>query len=129
MKIREYSDNPVTVLKEKAPIFLGLYYLSTFVTYFGAILAGWYFVYLAYTIEIPSYDILCLECKFQYYVLTISLITFWIFNFYFYMLNEIRFRFWNYIRKTLHTKTVRGNYYLSIIAVMLTFLTFLNIIN
>jgi len=128
MKIKEYSDNPITILKEKSPNFLFLYYISVFITYFGTVVFSWYFVHLAYTIEIPSYDILCLECKFQYYILAMTLITFWLFNFYFYILNEIRFRFWNYIKKTFHTEVKMGNYYLSIIAVVLTFLTYINFI-
>jgi hypothetical protein len=122
---KKYSDNPIATLKEKSPNFLFLYYFSVFIVYFGTILFGWYFVHLAYTVEIPSYDILCLQCKFGYYISTITIFTLWIFNLYFYILNEFRFRFWNYIRETLHTKVVRENYYLSIISVILTFLTFI----
>jgi len=128
MKIKKYSDNPIAVLKEKTPLFLSLYYLSIFITYFGTILFSWYFVYLAYTVETPTYDILCLECKFQYHILAMCLVTFWLFSFYFYILNEARFRFWNYIKETFHNKLKRSNDYLSIVAVVLTFLTFLNFI-
>ena len=128
MKIKKYSDNPIVTLKEKSPVFLFSYYLSIFITYFGTVLFSWYFVYLAYTVEIPTYDILCLECKFQYYVATMFLLTFWLFNFYFYILNEVRFRFWNYIRKTLNTKVLKSNFYLITISTLLTFLTFLNFI-
>lgn len=128
MKIKQYSDNPVEILKEQSPIFLFLYYISVFTTYIGTVIFGWYFVYLAYTVEIPSYDILCLECTFPYYVLVMTVITLWLFNFYFYILNEIRFRFWNYIKQTLHTGVKRGNYYLSIIAIIFTFLTYINFI-
>jgi hypothetical protein len=128
MQIKQYTDNPIFILKKEFPIFLGSYYLSVLITYFGTILFGWYFVYLAYTVEVPSYDILCSQCKPGYHLFTLTLIILWMFNFYFYLLNEIRFRFWNYIREKFQDKIKRSNLYLITLTIVLTIMTLSNFI-
>lgn len=120
-----YSDDPMKKLKDRHPKFFNLYRQSLFVVYGGIVLFFWYFVYLAYTTGVPSYDILCSTCSTPVHAVAILIVLFWFFNLYFYVLNEIRFRFWHYMKRLPDELFGRNNTFLLMLTTILTFSTIL----
>ncbi len=121
----KYSDNPLLKLKQITPIFYKLYSLSIIITYFGFIIISWYFINLAYTINTPSYDILCLGCNLFSHMFNVTLLSLWIFFLYFYILNEIRFRFAQYTGKTKENYIKKINLLYILLSILLTAITLL----
>ena len=119
----KYSDNPLAKLKEVTPFFYELYNLSVFMSYMGFITISWYFINLAYTINTPSYDILCISCNLFSHVINIVLLLIWLFFLYFYILNEVRFRFAHYAAKKEEKFIKRNNMFYIIGAFVLTAIT------
>lgn len=118
-----YSDNPLLKLKEISPFFYELYNLAVFISYTGFIVISWYFINLAYTINTPSYDILCLGCNLFSHLVNVTLLLFWIFFLYFYILNEIRFRFAHYAAKKQEALIKRNNLFYIVGSLILTLIT------
>ncbi len=118
-----YSDNPLLKLKEVTPFFYELYNLAVFISYIGFIIISWYFINLAYTINTPSYDILCLSCNLFSHLVNVALLLFWMFFLYFYILNEIRFRFVHYAAKTQEGLIKRNNLLYIVGSLALTLIT------
>lgn len=121
----KYSDNPLLKLKQITPIFYKLYSLSIIITYFGFIIISWYFINLAYTINTPSYDILCLGCNLFSHMFNVTLLSLWIFFLYFYILNEIRFRFAQYTGKTKENYIKKINLLYILLSILLAAITLL----
>lgn len=119
----KYSDNPLLKLKEITPFFYRIYNLSVFISYIGFIIVSWYFINLAYTINTPSYDILCLSCNLFSHLVNVILLLFWVFFLYFYILNEIRFRFAHYTGKNNEDRIKRNNLFYIVISLLLTLIT------
>jgi len=124
-----YSDEPLHKLKEFSPIFYKLYSISVYLVYFGVIVFSWYFINSAYTINSLSYDVLCSECNLFYRIETKILIIIWLLNFYFYILNEVRFRFWNYIEEITEYLIAKNNKLIYAITFLLTALSSTILIN
>ena len=118
-----YSDNPLLKLKVVSPFFYELYNLAVFVSYIGFIIISWYFINLAYTINTPSYDILCISCNLFSHLVNVSLLLFWMFFLYFYILNEIRFRFAHYTAKKQEVYIKRNNLLYIVGSLALTLIT------
>ena len=123
-----YSDNPLSKIKEISPNFYKLYNISVFVSYIGFIIINWYFINLAYTINIPSYDILCLGCNSFSHIMNVSLILLWLFFLYFYIMQELRFRFAHYSGKPCNNCIKRNNVFYILGSFILMFATLFVII-
>ena len=123
MSLKDYSSSPMDMLSEKSPIFYSIYKLSIILTYAGILLFAWYFIYIAYTIKTPSYDILCSYCVEWIRSLIFGSIVFWIFFLYFYVLSEIRFRIWNYIKPLVEDGLKRSNIIILSSSIILALLT------
>ncbi len=121
----KYSDNPLLKLKEISPLFYGLYSLSVIITYIGLIVISWYFINLAYTINTPSYDILCFGCNLFSHMFNVALLGIWLFFLYFYILNEIRFRFAQYTGKITEKYIQRVNILYILLSVLFSAITLL----
>ena len=121
----KYSDNPSMKLKEVSPLFYKLYNFSIFTTYIGFIIISWYFINLAYTVNTPSYDILCLSCNLYSHVFNICLLGAWLFFLYFYILNEIRFRFAQYTSKITEKHIHKMNIFYLLFSVLFMIVTLL----
>lgn len=118
-----YSDNPLAKLKEVTPFFYELYNLSVFMSYIGFIMISWYFINLAYTINTPSYDILCVSCNLFSHLANVILLLIWLFFLFFYILNEIRFRFAHYTSRDGEKFVKRNNIFYIVGSFALTFIT------
>lgn len=103
----KYSDNPLMKLKEVSPLFYKIYNLSVLMSYIGFVAVSWYFINLAYTINTPSYDILCAGCTPFSHFINVLLLVVWLFFLYFYIVNEIRFRFAHYAN-IVDSNTIRA---------------------
>ena len=123
----KYSDNPLLKLKEVSPLFYKIYSLSILVSYFGFIVISWYFINLAYTINTPSYDILCFGCNLFSHMFNVVLLTLWAFFLYFYIVNEIRFRLAQYAEKITSEHIKKANVLYFLISLLLTVITLLYI--
>lgn len=120
----KYSDDPLLKIKEKAPFFYEMYNLSVVMTYIGFLIISWYFINLAYTINTPSYDILCIGCNIFSHMANVSLMFIWLFFLYFYIINEVRFRFTHYAQTKRDYLIRRNNKIVLIISLALTILTY-----
>lgn len=118
-----YSDDPFLNLKKITPIYCKLYNFSVFIAYLGLIIISWYFVNLAYTINTPSYDILCFGCNLFSHMVNVSLLLVWLFFLYFYILNEIRFRFAHYSGRISKTSAKINNSLFILGAIVFTVIT------
>lgn len=118
-----YSDNPLLKIKEISSLFYKLYIESIFITYFGFIVISWYFVNLAYTINTPSYDILCFGCGLFSHLFMVILLSIWLFFLYFYIMNEVRFRFAHYSGRKQETSIKRNNVFFILFSLIFTFAT------
>jgi len=118
-----YSDSPLLRLKEVSPFFYELYNLAVFISYIGFVIISWYFINLAYTINTPSYDILCIGCNLSSHLVNVTLLLFWIFFLYLYILNEIRFRFVHYTSKSQKDLIRRNNLIFVVVSLILTLIT------
>lgn len=123
-----YSDDPLLKIKEVTPLFYRLYSLSVFTTYFGFIIISWYFINLAYTINTPSYDITCVHCSLFTQLSNLIFFLAWLFFLYFYILNEIRFRFAHYSGKKQEKLIKRNNSIYAISSAILVIITLFIII-
>lgn len=122
------SETNIDRVRRESPLFLFVYNLSVFTVYAGTMLFAWYFINLAYSIDQTSYDIMCSECEHSKHLIRIVLMTFWLLFFYFYLLNEIRFRIWDYCKKKSDIDVIKGNYYIVTIAVVIAVTTFLKVL-
>lgn len=118
-----YSDNPFLKLKNISPMYYKLYNFSVLFVYFGLLIIGWYFINLAYTINTPSYDILCFGCNIGSHLFKISMLLVWLFFLYFYILNEIRFRYAYYSGKTNEALIKQNNIIFILLALFFVILT------
>ncbi|MDD2840300.1 MAG: hypothetical protein PHY80_04220 [Rickettsiales bacterium] len=118
-----YSDDPFLKLKEISPFYCKLYNFSVFMTYIGFIIISWYFINLAYTINTPSYDILCFGCNLFSHLTNVCLLLIWLFFLYFYILNEIRFRFAHYSGRKNEKSVKVNNSFFILGSVFLTVIT------
>ena len=91
----EYCHDKVDDLLDSTPRFSFFYHLMTIAVYLGILFIVWFFVYYAYSIDTPIYDLLCIECGIITRTVIKSLITFWLFALYFYFLAELRCRAWD----------------------------------
>lgn len=105
----KYSDDSLENLRGLSPFYYQLYNTSVFITYFGLLVISWYFINLAYTINTQSYDVLCESCGFILHIMKISLLVIWLFFLYFYMLNEVRFRFMHFSHRAQEKFIKRNN--------------------
>lgn len=119
----KYSDDPLLKVGEFTPNYYKLYSIATFITYIGLVLIGWYFVNLAYTIKGTTYDILCSNCGAVPFLMNILSLLVWLFFMYFYIINEVRFRFANYTNKS--EELIKRNNLLSIsLSIVFTLVSF-----
>lgn len=91
----DYSHEHIEKLMSLNPFIKELYKSTTAIVYFGVVLALWFFVYYAYTINVPYEDLRCDDCGFFMSTIAKTLITLWIFSMFFYLLYEIRCRIWD----------------------------------
>ncbi len=118
-----YSDDPFLKLKQITPFYCKLYSLSVFVAYIGFIIISWYFINLAYTINTPSYDILCFGCNLFSHLTNVFLLLVWLFFLYFYILNEIRFRFAHYSGRKNESSVKVNNSFFILASIFFTVIT------
>lgn len=133
MKINEngmikYSDDSLENLRGLSPAYYQLYNLSVFATYFGLLIICWYFINLAYTINTQSYDVLCADCGLLSHSIKLGLLITWLFFLYFYMLNEIRFRFMHFSHRGQEKAVKRNNSVYILSAVIMALLSMLIIL-
>lgn len=123
-----YSDDALAKLKVSTPFYYELYNLSVFMSYFGFIIMSLYFINLAYTINTPSYDILCITCNLFSHLVNVSLLLVWLFFLYFYIFNEIRFRIEQYTTKKQEKSMKKNNILFILSSFICTFITLLIIL-
>lgn len=119
----KYSDDSLENLRGLSPVYYQLYNVSVFATYIGFLVICWYFINLAYTINTQSYDVLCLNCGIISHISKVGLLAVWLFFLYFYMLNEVRFRFMHFSHRGQEKAVKRNNNIYILSAVILTILS------
>ena len=124
----KYSDDSLENLRGLSPAYYQLYNVSVFATYIGFLVICWYFINLAYTINTQSYDVLCLNCGLVSHLTNVTLLACWLFFLYFYMLNEIRFRFLHFSHKGQEKAVKRNNIVNIVSAVIMALLSIMIIL-
>lgn len=124
----KYSDDSLENLRGLSPVYYQLYNVSVFATYIGFLVICWYFINLAYTINTQSYDVLCLNCGLLPHLTKVSLLVCWLFFLYFYMLNEVRFRFLHFSHRGQEKAVKRNNTIYIVSAVIMALLSMMIIL-
>lgn len=124
----KYSDDSLENLRGLTPVYYQLYNVSVFATYIGFLVICWYFINLAYTINTQSYDVLCLDCGLLPHLTKVSLLVCWLFFLYFYMLNEVRFRFLHFSHRGQEKAVKRHNAIYIVAAIIMALLSMMIIL-
>ncbi len=124
----KYSDDSLENLRGLTPVYYQLYNVSVFATYIGFLVICWYFINLAYTINTQSYDVLCLNCGLLSHLTKVTLLVCWLFFLYFYMLNEVRFRFLHFSHRGQEKAVKRSNTIYIVAAIIMALLSMMIIL-
>lgn len=124
----KYSDDSLENLRGLTPVYYQLYNVSVFATYIGFLVICWYFINLAYTINTQSYDVLCLNCGLLPHLTKVTLLVCWLFFLYFYMLNEVRFRFLHFSHRGQEKAVKRSNTIYIVAAIIMALLSMMIIL-
>ena len=124
----KYSDDSLENLRGLTPVYYQLYNVSVFATYIGFLVICWYFINLAYTINTQSYDVLCLNCGLLSHLTKVTLLVCWLFFLYFYMLNEVRFRFLHFSHRGQEKAVKRHNTIYIVAAIIMALLSMMIIL-
>jgi hypothetical protein len=118
-----YSHADVDRLLDSTPKFSKFYHLMTCLVYAGIMVIIWMFVYYAYTIDKPIYDLLCVNCGKATINIVKVIITTWLFALYFYFLCELRCRAWDLCIFTTDSLVKKTNKWILAMSVLFTGLT------
>lgn len=118
-----YSHEDVDRLLDSTPKFSRFYHIMTGFVYAGIMVIVWSFVYYAYTIDKPIYDLFCVDCKAGAIVSIKLLVTAWLFALYFYFLCELRCRAWDMCLMADKVSVKKSNKWILAMSVLFTGLT------